>query len=232
MHPADPLSIFLWNLGYAMCHQLPERSFFYGGYQMPVCARDMGIYLGFLVVFAYWMIGRRYRNGDRPDVVVFTAVMIGVLAFAVDALSSYAGLRETTNTLRLISGLLMGAAIGFLLLSALSAMQEGDRKNRSFSWKDLPIIYLAILLIFLVSSYALGTGMYYVMESVTMMALLVLLMTAVLVMVSALTAKKLSDRREAYKMLAISGIATTILLIVLWYMHHLLGPLLPPGTLG
>ena len=31
---------------YARCHQMPERSFFLGSYQFPLCARCTGIMLG------------------------------------------------------------------------------------------------------------------------------------------------------------------------------------------
>lgn len=31
------------------CHQLPERSFFIGGYQFPLCARCTGITIGYLL---------------------------------------------------------------------------------------------------------------------------------------------------------------------------------------
>jgi len=35
--------------GYAVCHQLAERSFFVAGQKLPLCARDTGIYLGVLL---------------------------------------------------------------------------------------------------------------------------------------------------------------------------------------
>ena len=38
---------WLWPLdsvGYAVCHRIPERSFFFGYNQLPVCARDTGMF--------------------------------------------------------------------------------------------------------------------------------------------------------------------------------------------
>lgn len=232
-HPSDALSLFLWNLGYAMCHQLPARSYFYGGYQMPVCARDMGIYLGFLVAFSYWMLRGRWRAHLRPDWIVFGAAIAGVLAYAADALSSYLGLRDTSNALRLASGLLMGASIAILLLSALSALHGTEGARRSFSWKDLPAIYLAILLIGIVAAgYDLGPGMYYFMETVSMAGLLLLLMTAFMVVVSALRPYRLSVRKDLARMLAISALATAVLLVALWFFHDIVYAYLPAGALG
>jgi hypothetical protein len=33
-------------IGYAVCHRIPERSFHIGDYQLPLCARCSGMYLG------------------------------------------------------------------------------------------------------------------------------------------------------------------------------------------
>jgi hypothetical protein len=40
------LAVVVYVVGSAVCHQLPERSFFLWGRQMPVCARCTGIYVG------------------------------------------------------------------------------------------------------------------------------------------------------------------------------------------
>ena len=112
---------FLHWIGYGLCHQLPERSFFgHGGYQVPVCARDTGIYFGILISLA---IISALHGGTRPRGMptragwIAIALMIG--AMALDGGTEYAGLRGTTNELRLITGLLAGFAVGALLTPML-----------------------------------------------------------------------------------------------------------------
>lgn len=38
------------------CHQRPDRSFFYKGYQFPVCARCTGLFVGYFVGIAIFML--------------------------------------------------------------------------------------------------------------------------------------------------------------------------------
>jgi uncharacterized membrane protein len=110
------LQQFLHWLGYGLCHQLPERSFFGGGVQVSVCARDTGIYFGILISLA--IIAALHR-GSRPRGLptrsgwVVIALMVG--AMALDGVTEYSGMRPTTNELRLITGLLAGFAIGAVI---------------------------------------------------------------------------------------------------------------------
>jgi uncharacterized membrane protein len=104
-------SVFHW-VGYGLCHQLPARSFFAGGFQLPVCARDTGIYAGFalsIVIIALLERGRRPSEIPRPWLIGVGAAFLG--AMVLDGVSSYAGWRSTTNDLRLITGLLAGYAL-------------------------------------------------------------------------------------------------------------------------
>jgi uncharacterized membrane protein len=103
-------------MGYGLCHQLPERSFFGGGIQAPVCARDTGIYLGVITsVILISFLHRGSRPTGLPTKVGWAtiAVMIGVMA--LDGTSQYLGLRASTNELRLITGLTSGFAVGAII---------------------------------------------------------------------------------------------------------------------
>lgn len=108
-------------LGFGLCHQLPQRSFFGGGVQVPVCARDTGIYIGFCVTvlfIALWYRGRRPAGSPPVHVIVLAA--LGITAMGIDGVTSYAGLRTTTNDLRLLTGLMAGYAIGVVVVPMLN----------------------------------------------------------------------------------------------------------------
>lgn len=121
-------------VGYGLCHQLPERSFAAGGYQLPVCARDTGIYVGFalsLLVIAMVERGRRPSEAPRAPWLLLGGVFIAAMAF--DGVTSYAGLRETSNDIRLITGLLAGYALPLLVVPMLnSQMWSGQSGLRVF----------------------------------------------------------------------------------------------------
>lgn len=108
-------------LGYGLCHQLPERSFFGGGLQAPVCARDTGIYLGFVISLALLIAlhkGTRPREFPPLPVWVLLAVLVGFMGW--DGVTSYAGLRESNNLLRLITGMSTGFAVAVIVLPLLN----------------------------------------------------------------------------------------------------------------
>jgi len=115
------LQAFLHWMGYGLCHQLPERSFFGGGVQVPVCARDTGIYIGFLVSLAVIaLVHRGSRPKEFPPTSTWIAIGLMIGSMALDGGTEYAGLRSTTNELRLITGLLAGFAIAAILAPMLN----------------------------------------------------------------------------------------------------------------
>lgn len=121
------LESFFTLIGYGLCHQLAERSYFAGGYQLPVCARDTGIYIGFVAgLVALWLLHRHERPSQPPRWPVLALMGLFIAAMAVDGLTSYSGLRETSNTLRLLTGLLTGWSLAAITIPMLNAQLWSD----------------------------------------------------------------------------------------------------------
>jgi uncharacterized membrane protein len=112
-HGASMRWRFLFRL---FCHGIPSRCLTLWGVPMPICARCTAIYGGALlgIVAARvlpWMSERTARF----------VMAAAATPLAIDGLTQLTTLRESTNELRLITGLIGG--IGFALW-ALTAVQR------------------------------------------------------------------------------------------------------------
>ena len=84
------------------------------GYKMPVCSRDFGIYLGaFIGIIIFVLIGKRLGVVSLPVYLVFLAPLV------IDGFSQLLLNYESTNTIRIITGLIAGAASTIALLSLM-----------------------------------------------------------------------------------------------------------------
>ena len=121
-------------LGSTLCHQLPERSYFFDSIQMPLCARCIGIHFGFLSSTAFlWTGSRRFTSGiPSPK---HMAVLGAVMAFfLLDTAVSYGGISTSDNLRRTLGGLSLGVTFPFLLIPLLnSTVFPGRNVTRLFS---------------------------------------------------------------------------------------------------
>ena len=188
--PPDLLGQALWIIGSLFCHQIPERSLYLGGYQLPVCARDLGTYLGFFVMSTFYLMARRFRRVGLPDLPMLILAVIGVGLFLFDAVSSYLGFRETSNALRLSSGLAFGAGSSMLLLSVTSIqLFHGKAAAATFGWRDGLIIYPVLALIGLGLLTMDGDGLYYITAILAETGLIVILFLVSATLLSVLVPK-------------------------------------------
>jgi uncharacterized membrane protein len=98
-----------------ICHQRPERSFHAAGSQLPVCARCFGLYAsGALGAVLAWLWFAPLRSGAARLILLLAA-----LPTAVTWTGEIAGLFETTNMLRALAAVPLGAAAGWLFVQML-----------------------------------------------------------------------------------------------------------------
>lgn len=92
-----------------ICHRRPDRTFSIKGHRFPVCSRCTGIYIG---AFSYFLIAYFTPIKYTPILVIMAILMTKPMI--VDGFTQLLGLRESTNLLRLITGLLGGFGFGIL----------------------------------------------------------------------------------------------------------------------
>lgn len=83
------------------CHQRAARSFFCGGYQLPLCARCTGLLLVYIVVLTIY----RWYFMDIILSILFCIPML------IDGGTQYFKLRESSQCLRFITGFLGGLGV-------------------------------------------------------------------------------------------------------------------------
>ena len=102
-----------------MCHGRPERCLELFDVPMPICARCTGIYLGVIAgLFAYWLV--RFISEKEFKVIA----LAGIIPLGIDGLTQLTGLRESTNELRIATGLVAGLAFGMWVLAVVDQRDE------------------------------------------------------------------------------------------------------------
>lgn len=149
----DPMPLFpkvIYYIGDAQCHQISERTIYLNGNQMPVCARDVSIFLfltaglfaGMFLRRSYFLskgllgiFPKRFRESvNRRIGANWFALLFVLLCFVPLALDG--GLQlfteyESNNVLRFLTGLPAGFIVGLLLavmIKSVKAIREYSKK--------------------------------------------------------------------------------------------------------
>jgi uncharacterized membrane protein len=103
-----------------MCHGKVGRCLELFGAPMPICARCVGIYGGMLIgILAFWAVPL------LRDRVMRGVAFAAAAPLALDGLTQLTGLRESTNELRIATGVIAGLAFGLWILSAVERREDG-----------------------------------------------------------------------------------------------------------
>src|SRR5262245_12518690 len=116
----------------AVCHQTPERSFYFHGRQMGVCSRCASIYAGFIIGLLLYPFLRDLREERFPPRwILIGAAVPTVIDFAAGVL----GLFATTFPSRALTGVLFGAVAAFYvtpgLVSTLNDWRAGVANHKA-----------------------------------------------------------------------------------------------------
>lgn len=124
----NPVARFVYSTGDSFCHQKASRSFFLNDNQTPYCSRCTGIFLGLVIgaciaVFRYIDFKWQY-------------IMIGLLPIGMDGLGQLFGFWESTNLIRLITGMLAGILTGLAVAVIIQELCASVSKHAETSVKN------------------------------------------------------------------------------------------------
>lgn len=216
-----PLYDKLWAIAYGICPQRPDHSLFFGQLQMPIEAREGGMFTGFLLGLTFLaLIGRsKARKLPPPKIIV---ILIGFVAImGLDGLNAVAyDLYMPTPydprlDLRLGTGLLTGLAIaGFLLPVFNETVGLQSKPIASIAgWRELGLAVLFIIFFWMVGL----SGWELLLYPISIMAAAgqVILMVGLATMLAAMVLRRggrVSDFTELSQLILVGLVAVTIIL--------------------
>jgi uncharacterized membrane protein len=111
----DLVVAFAYAVGSVICHQLPERSFFIDGRQLPVCARCTGLYVSGVAGFLCWLAvksARGWRGITVPPRTALAIVAGAAIPTAISYVAGVTGLWDGSNLTRALLAVPLGVAAG------------------------------------------------------------------------------------------------------------------------
>ena len=101
------------------CHQLHERSFFFNGYQFPVCARCTGLFIGQISGLIFFFL---FLKCDLA--VFFFLALVSLLMLGVDGFFQLKKIWTSTNPRRFFTGLSCGFFVIIFEIKVISMVIE------------------------------------------------------------------------------------------------------------
>ena len=211
-------------IGFAICHQMPERSFFINGHSLPLCARCTGMYLGLVTGTIFLMIRGRTRAARLPPKPLIMTLIGFIVIMGIDGVNSTISvipgapqLYHTTNLIRIITGTLYGLAISALFPpffnAAIWVLPSGERTIRN--WRELGVM-LIVAAIVVAIVLTLGDWLLYPVSIITIGGALGLL--SILNSVIILSTMKLENALSRWRQMALPlvfGLAVGLIEITL-----------------
>jgi len=114
---------FPWNAIYStgdsLCHQKADRCLFINENQMPFCSRCTTIWLGLAIGLGFMVFYKIQLDGK-----FIFAIIMGLVPIGIDGLGQLFGFWESTNAIRVVTGLMIGIVCGIAIGLIIDEIRE------------------------------------------------------------------------------------------------------------
>jgi uncharacterized membrane protein len=135
----NDLALGIYRAFGAVCHQLPDRSYFIAGHKLAVCSRCTGLYFGFALTLLAYPLIRSLRSTQLP---ARRWLILAAMPLAVDFSLTFFGFWENTHTSRLLTGALLGSVAVFYVMPGL--MELSLRPMQAAVTKERPATFTLV----------------------------------------------------------------------------------------
>lgn len=142
------ISQLINDIGFSVCHQIPQRTLLFGKIYMPVCSRCTGIYIGFFVSIIFLLLAFRKKESDLPPIYIIAGAATFILSAVIDGGLSYFMIYSTNNAVRLITGYLFGAGIAIMLYPVFSYQYYSFPQSKKIFDNFKYFIYFIVVSVF------------------------------------------------------------------------------------
>ena len=122
-----PVSGVLYAIGSLICHQIAERSFYVDGFQLPVCARCLGLYAGGAAgSLAAVFIGRAFTARQTPHRAAYMMTALAAVPTVITVAMEWGAGWPVSNVVRAAASLPLGSAVAFVVMRAVATLHYDE----------------------------------------------------------------------------------------------------------
>lgn len=194
-----------------------------GGLELPMCARNTGIYMSVTITMVFLWLRGRERAGKLPPLMIGLVLIAFVAIMAFDGFNSMFKdlnanyLYEPQNIVRTLTGIGMGIAMGTLVMFILNIALRRDIDDQMpilGSWWELGALLL-ICFLFLAAIYGNISWLYWPIAAVAWIGITGMLYAVNLLVVSIAMGydNKINDLRQLARPGTIALFTTLLMLL-------------------
>ncbi len=98
------------------CHQIPSRCLTLYGYPLAVCARCLGIYVGFFLGTCLYPVLRSFKSESLPK---FRTLLFMTVPIVIDTAANMLSIWASSHAVRLATGIIWGVILPFYFIPGI-----------------------------------------------------------------------------------------------------------------